>query len=73
MSLRPWVDSGWLRVHQTSPQESAGLLAIVDPDLSDATGPISADWQFGIAYNAPLKLCTVLQHSSGHRAEATPQ
>ena len=73
MSLRPWVDSGWPRVHQTSPQEIAGLLAIVDRDLSDAIGPISADWQFGIAYNAALKLCTVLLHSSGYCVEATLQ
>lgn len=42
-------------------------------DLSDATGDISADWQFGIAYNAALKLCTVLLHASGYRPEKTLQ
>ena len=27
------------------------------------------DWKFGIAYNAALKLCTILLHSSGDRPE----
>ena len=30
---------------------------------------ISPDWRFGIAYNAVLKLCTILLHASGHRVE----
>ena len=45
------------------------MLAIVDRDLKDAEGDISADWQFGIAYNAALKLCTILLHASGYRPE----
>lgn len=41
---------------------------IVQRDLQDATdGTISQDWQFGIAYNAALKLCTILLHVSGYR------
>lgn len=31
----------------------------------DAAGSISADWRFGIAYNAALKLCTILLYASG--------
>jgi len=48
-------------------------LAIVDRDLADASGNISADWRFGIAYNAALKLCTILLHASDYRPEKTLQ
>jgi len=30
---------------------------------------LSADWRFGIAYNAALKLCTILMYSEGFRPE----
>lgn len=73
MSLKQWLDNRWLRTHQTSPQEIADLLAIVDRDLRDAHGEISADWRFGIAYNATLKLCTILLYASGYQAEKTLQ
>lgn len=73
MSLKQWADNKWLKPHQTSPQEIAGLLAIVERDLEDATGSISPDWRFGIAYNAALKLCTILLHASGYRPEKTLQ
>ena len=59
MSLRQWADNGWLRPHKTSAKEISDLLRIVERDLQDAAGSISADWQFGIAYNAALKLCTI--------------
>lgn len=52
MTLQEWADNGWLRAHQTSSQEMANLLDIVDRDLVDACAGISADWRFGIAYNA---------------------
>ena len=73
MSLQDWANNGWLRAHQSSPQEIADLFAIVARDLTDATGDISADWRFGIAYNAALKLCTILLHASGYRPEKTLQ
>lgn len=73
MSLQQWESNGWLRPHQTSAQEVHDLLAIVKRDLTDATGEISADWQFGIAYNAVLKLCTILLYASGYRPEKTLQ
>ena len=39
-------------------------------DLADARNTsVSADWQFGIAYNAALKLCTILLYASGYRPE----
>ncbi|HUI08245.1 MAG TPA: hypothetical protein VL486_14695 [Verrucomicrobiae bacterium] len=73
MSLKQWADNRWLKPHRTSPQEIANLLAIVDRDLEDATHDISADWRFGIAYNAALKLCTLLLYASGYRPEKTLQ
>ena len=73
MSLKQWANNGWLRPHQSSPKEIQDLLAIVKRDLADAAGNISADWQFGIAYNAALKLCTILMHASGYRPEKTLQ
>jgi hypothetical protein len=60
MSLRDWAESGWLSPHTTSREEIAGLLGVVDRDLADARCDISPDGRFGIAYNAALRLCTIL-------------
>lgn len=68
MTLQQWAENGWLEPHLTSREEIANLLAIVERDLADAGGGISADWRFGIAYNAALKLCTVLLYAAGYRA-----
>lgn len=73
MSLENWASNGWLRPHQSSPKEIQDLLAIVKRDLADAEGDISADWKFGIAYNAALKVCTIPLHASGYRPEKTLQ
>lgn len=68
MSLKSWADAGWLRPHSSSAEEIENLLEIVNRDLRDAEeGKISTDWQFGIAYNAVLKLCTILLYRSGYR------
>lgn len=70
MSLENWAKNGWLRPHKTSNQEIQNLLAIVERDLEDASqSNLSPDWRFGIAYNAALKLCTILLYSSGYRPE----
>lgn len=73
MSLHDWAESKWLRQHTTSREEIAGLLGIVERDLADAGQGISADWKFGIAYNAALRLCTILLHAEGYRPERTLQ
>jgi len=59
MTLQKWIEYGWLRSHKSSQKEISGLFKIIDRDLQDAAGNISADWRFGIAYNAALKLCTL--------------
>ena len=73
MSLAQWADNGWLRPHKTSAKEISDLLRIVERDLQDAAGSISADWRFGIAYNAALKLCTILLYASGYKPEKALQ
>ena len=70
MSLKDWLDNGWLKPHQTDRQEITNLLGIVERDLTDAMlEGLSADWKFGIAYNAALKLCTVMLFTQGYRPE----
>ena len=73
MSLKQWEDNGWLRPHATGRKEIDDLFMIVDRDLSDAAQRISADWRFGIAYNAALKLCTVLMYAEGYKLERNLQ
>ena len=73
MTLKSWGENRWLREHATSRQEIADLLQIVRRDLRDAQGELSADWRFGIAYNAALKLCTILLYSEGYRPEKSLQ
>ena len=68
MSLKQWADNGWLKPHKTSVQEISDLLAIAERDLRDAEAAgTSDDWRFGIAYNAALKLCTILLSASGYK------
>ncbi len=69
MSLKAWENNGWLRPHQTSEKEITNLLAIVERDLADASGDVSTDARFGSAYNAALKLCTILLYASGYRSD----
>ncbi len=69
MSLQQWAKNGWLRPFVTSRQQIASLMAIADRDLEDAARGISDDWKFGIAYNAVLKLCTILLYCEGYRPE----
>jgi uncharacterized protein (UPF0332 family) len=67
MSLKQWADNGWLTPHKTSREEITNLFSIVERDLKDAQRDISADWRFGIAYNAALKLCRILLSAEGYR------
>ncbi len=69
MSLAQWAENGWLRPHKTSWKEISNLFKIIERDLLDAKSSISSDWQFGIAYNAALKLCTILLYAEGYRPE----
>ena len=67
MTLKQWEENGWLKPEPTSRKEISNLQEIVGRDLGDATATISSDWRFGIAYNAALKLCTILLRAEGYR------
>ncbi len=69
MTLRQWRDNGWLVDHQTTKVQITDLLKMIERDLRVAKATDDADWSFGIAYNAALKLCTVLLYASGYRAD----
>jgi len=74
MTLKNWKENRWLREHRTSTQEIGDLLSIVERDLHDAASSgLSTDWKFGIAYNAALKLCTILLYAEGCRPEKSLQ
>jgi hypothetical protein len=69
MSLTGWLRNSWLVEHQTSPEEIAGLLAIVERDLANArVAGLSEDWRFNIAYNAALQAATAALAGAGFRA-----
>jgi uncharacterized protein (UPF0332 family) len=69
MSLELWKTNEWLREYETSAQEVASILALVERDLEDAAKKeISTDWRFNIAYNAGLQLATVVLYAAGYRA-----
>lgn len=69
MSLGDWQRNSWLVEHKTSPEEIAGLLAIIERDLANAkVAGLSEDWRFNIAYNAALQAATAALAASGFRA-----
>lgn len=68
-NLESWVESRWLKRHESSPAEVATLLAAVDDDLANARKDLSPAWQFNIAYSAALGAATVLLAAAGYRAE----
>jgi hypothetical protein len=69
MSLRRWLENGWLIEHKTSAREIADLLAVADRDLkASRTSGLDADWRLTIAYNAALQAATAALAACGYRA-----
>jgi hypothetical protein len=69
MSFNDWLTEGLLREHPLRAGELEALLSAVDRDLADAAVPgLSADAQFGLAYEAALGLATMLLRSRALRA-----
>ena len=69
MSLHDWLRNSWLVEHKTSPEEIAGLLAIVERDLANAKlAGLSDDWRLNIAYNAALQAASAALAAAGFRA-----
>ena len=68
MSLNDWFANRWIVAHETSRNEIADLLAVVQRDLDDAKVPrLSDDWRLGITYNAALQLATLALAAEGYR------
>lgn len=69
MSLKNWLENGWLNKHETSAEEVRNLLAVADRDLCDCqSAGLSADWRMNIAYNAALQAATAALAVCGCRA-----
>ncbi len=66
--MRDWLKNGWLTEHETTCQEIADLLGVIDRDLSDCQSPgLSPDWRLGIAYNAALQVAAAALAAAGYR------
>ncbi len=69
MSLKSWLDKGWLIKHKTSPDEIRELFEVVDRDLADCQSEsLSPHWKLAIAYNAALQMATAALAASGYRS-----
>jgi len=69
VSLTGWLKNSWLVEHESSVEEIAALLAIVERDLATATlAGLSEDWKLSIAYNAGLQAATAALAAAGYRA-----
>ena len=67
MSYQEWSGNGWIRPRETSPEEIAGLQAVIDRDLSACADPdLDPDWRFAIAYNAALQCATLALRTAGY-------
>jgi hypothetical protein len=70
MTIDNLIKIGVLEKEASSQQEINDLFKIVERDLIDsASSTLSFDWQFGIAYNAALKLANILVRKSGYRVK----
>ena len=70
MSIDNFLKRGILIKQASSKEEIDDLMKIVERDMHDSkASEVSYDWQFGIAYNAALKLATILVRSAGYRVK----
>lgn len=68
MIIDKLINNGTLVIQSTSIGEIEDLMKIVERDIEDsAQTEIFHDWQFGIAYNAAIKLANILVRASGLR------
>jgi hypothetical protein len=69
MSLKDWVQYGWMSEHQSSREEIKNLLGLVDRDLRECQAKgLGADWSFAIAYNGALQAATAALAAAGYLA-----
>lgn len=68
MTLKDWLDNGWLKNQPTNRSEILDLLNKVNRDITEsAKEEISLDWRLSIAYNACIGCATVALRARGYR------
>lgn len=68
MSLKDWLNSGWLIEHKTSPGEIADFISLAERDLKNSGVPgLDPEWQLNMAYNAALHLAAAALAAAGYR------
>jgi hypothetical protein len=69
--LRQWADNGWLREHESSPEEMRSLLEGANRKLVDAgVEALSNDGRFQFAYEAILRFAMAALAAEGYRASS---
>lgn len=69
MSLKDWLNKGWVVNHKTSSEEIADLFGVADRDLEDCKAEgLSPHWKLAIAYNAALQMATAALAACGYRS-----
>lgn len=67
-SLENWLSNGWLVEQAASAADIAGLLGVVERDITDArVAGLSLDWKLTIAYNAALQAAMAALLACGYR------
>ena len=71
MTINSLLERGVIERRDFSEKELTDLFDIVERDLGDSkAGDLSLDWKFGIAYNAALKLATIIVRGSSLRVKS---
>jgi HEPN domain-containing protein len=69
MSLKLWLEKGWLKEHKPTSREIAELLAVADRALKDCQVPeLSSEGKLDIAHNAALQSSAAALAATGYRA-----
>jgi uncharacterized protein (UPF0332 family) len=69
MSLKLWLENGWLKEHKPTSREIAELLAVADRALKDCQIPkLSNEGKLNIAHNAALQSAAAALVAAGYRA-----
>ena len=69
MSLKLWLENGWLKEHKPTSREIAELLAVADRALKDCQIPeLSNEGKLNIAHNVALQSSAAALAAAGYRS-----
>jgi HEPN domain-containing protein len=69
MSLKLWLEKGWLKEHKPTSREIAELLAVADRSLKDCqVAGLSSEGKLDMAHNAALQSSAAALAAAGYRA-----